>query len=251
MRKILVLVLVALLVTLPSCRLSSDITKVINEDTSDSRENMTPAQNTVTIDNTVYRDGFYGTLYTHTIPRTGVTYQVDGRDFYGVDCEQFDLMYSFIEGTDLGVLFCAESQWEQASAYYSDANNMEYICMIDKYSDDPLTITIPDMDTAKFDALMVFADENGYDPFDSKQEVDTCIFPLPDRDESHELTFYKISKDGFFNSFRGDSFYVIDGKLVLLFYYDYGNEDDKKMLAVEVPDEVGLYFIDLMMDYDY
>ncbi|NLD46731.1 MAG: hypothetical protein GX660_05960, partial [Clostridiaceae bacterium] len=37
-----------------------------------------------------------------------------------------------------------------------------------------------------------------------------------------------------------------DGKLLFLFFYDYGHGKYEEMVAVDVPDELGQYFIKLI-----
>jgi len=39
---------------------------------------------------------------------------------------------------------------------------------------------------------------------------------------------------------------VIDGKLLLVFFYDYGHGKYEELVAVDVPDELGQYFIKLL-----
>lgn len=206
----------------------------------------------VTIEGTTYRNGFYGDLWSENLIYKGDSYKVGNNEFHRVECEKFDWVHSDIGSTTSGVLYCAESQWEQAYEYYHDSDNFTYYCRIGaQYEDrDPVLVTISDMDTTKFEELMSFADKNSYNPFGSNKGVETRRLPIPDRDEAPELIFYKVSKDGFFTSYQGDEFFVIDGKLLLLFYYDYGHGQYEELVAVEVPDEIGKYFIELVEQFN-
>ena len=111
---------------------------------------------------------------------------------------------------------------------------------------DPIIITISDIDQKKFVDLMVFADENSYNPFNSKNNVITQRLPIPDKDESPQLVFYRKSKDGFFTSSEANKFHVINDKLWLVFFYDYNHENNEELVAVTVPNELGQYFIELL-----
>ena len=200
---------------------------------------------TVTIGGTTYRNGFYGDLWSKNLSYKGESYKIENKEFYHVDCEQFDWVHSSIGKTTSGVLYCAENQWEQAYEYYNNKDNFTYYCRIGaQYDDrDPVLVSIPNIDTTKFDELISFANMNGYNPFGSNKDVKTCRQPIPDRDESPELTFYKESNDGYFASDQGYKFFVLDGKFLLLFYFD-GETDE--LVAVEAPDELSKYFIELM-----
>lgn len=202
----------------------------------------------VTIDGTTYRNGFYGDLWPENLTYKGDSHKEGNSEYYHVDCKQFDWVHSEIGSTTNGVFYCAESQWEQAYKYYKHSDNFTYYCSIGaQYEDrDPVLVTIPNIDTTKFDELIYFADMNSYNPFGSNKDVKARRLPIPDRDESPELTFYKESKDGFFTSFQGNKFLVVDGKLLLLYYYDYGHGKYEELVAVDVPDELGKYFIELM-----
>ncbi len=208
---------------------------------------------TITIDGITYRNGFYGDLWPENLTYKGDSYKKGNKEFYHVDCEQFDWVHSDGGGTANGVLYCAESQWEQANEYYKDSNNFTYFCSIGaEYIDrDPVIITVPNIDPTKFDELLSFAKKNSYDPFGANSDVKTFRLPIPDREESPQFIFYSESKDGFFTSFKGDKFFVVDGKLLLLYYYDYGHGKYEEMVAVEVPDELGKYFIEFIGQLTY
>ena len=191
---------------------------------------------TITIENTVYRNGFSGDLYPlFYIDYPDDYYNVNGQTFHRVNCERFDLMYTPTNGSAFDALYCSEEQWEQARSYYADGENFIYYCS-DK--------VLPNMNVTKFDELMEFVKENEYNPFGSNSDVKTCRLPMPDR--SSELIFYKESKDGILVSSKGNGFYLINGKLLMVFYYDMGHGNYEELVAVEVPEEIGQYFVELL-----
>lgn len=204
---------------------------------------------TVTIDGVTYRNGFYeglwpvfgqvGYIGSETLQEE-VIYDDGTRKFRRVDFEGHDWVHSYTGGTTNGVVYCEESQWEQEYAYYSDSSNFLY------YGGGSLK---PDIDPEKFDELLSFADKNRYKPFGSNKGVETRDLPIPDRDESPKLSFFRVSNDGYFVSYKGDTYHIVDGKLVLVFYYDYGHGEYKKLVAVDVPEELGQYFIDLLAQH--
>lgn len=197
--------------------------------------NASTATKTVTIDGTVYRNGFCEDLYPLSINCQDDCYSVNGKEFYRVDCEQFDLIYTPTGGPAFDVLYCAEEQWDQAKSYYEDGDNFLYYC---EYMEQP------DMDISKFEALMEFIKENKYGLFGSNSDVEVCRLPMPDW--SSQITFHKESKDGMLISSQGNKLYLIEGKLYSALYYDMGNGNNEELVAAKVPEEIGQYFINLL-----
>lgn len=208
--------------------------------------NMKPR--TVTINGVTYRNRFYGDLYPANFTYGSDYYKAGTAQFRRTNCDKFDLIKIATDGTPSEMIYCAESQWEQAQAYYTNENNFIYYCMIGTPNiyKDTLIKTVPNIDHNKFDALMAFAKENSYNPFSSNDKVKTLRMPFPDEEKSPRLVFYKESKDGFFTSFKGNLFHIINGKLLLVFYYDHGHGKYEELVAVDVPDELGQYFITLL-----
>ena len=203
----------------------------------------------VTIDGVKYRSGFYGDLYPVNLRYKSDYFRKGSKMFRRVDCEQFDWVQNSKQ-----LVFCAKSQWKRAQAYYADRDIFAYYCRIgveNIFSDDPEIIAIPGMDSQKFDALMAFAEKNRYDPFGSNKNVKTRRLSMPDSGESQVIVFYRESSDGFFSSSRRYRFHILYDKLFLLFYYEHGGGAEKKCLvAVDVPDELGKYFIELLTELD-
>jgi hypothetical protein len=203
--------------------------------------------NEVLIEGVTYRNGFYSNLWPLNITYTGDSYKVGENEFYRVKCEQFDWVHSKIGGTTAGMLYCKDVQWENARAYYADSKNFQYYCLVGNKHDvnNQVIVTLTDVEPSKFDELLNFANENDYNPFGSNKGIKTRRFPIFSRNVSEELTFYKASKDGIFESYQGSSFLVVDGKLFLVFKLDYGHEE---LEAVDVEDELGQYFIGIIVN---
>lgn len=203
-------------------------------------------QERVTIDGTTYRNGFYDDLWPFNIYFEEAYIKVGDNEFRHVDSEKYDLLYSGNGFTSAGIFYCEESQWEEAYDYYNDGENYRYYCHIGgNYSKLAPTI-IDNIDTEKFDELMSFADQKAYEPFGVKEDVETIRLPEPDNEESPKLVFYKVSKDGYFESDKGNVFHVVNGKLLLVFYYDGNHGEYDELVAVEVPDDIGAYFVELV-----
>lgn len=202
----------------------------------------------ITIDNVVYRCGFYGDLWPINIEYSGEAIEIDGNEYHYVKNDHYDWVHSSLGATTNGIIYCAESQWEQAKTYYSNPSNFKYYCTL--YN---VNISIPDFDFEMFDALAKFAAANSYDPFNQAKnnKVKTLDLPIPDNGKSPELVFYKESADGCFTSYQGDIYHILDGKLYLVFYYDYGHGKYEKMVCVAVPDEISQYIVGLSEQYDF
>lgn len=209
---------------------------------------------TVTIDGQKYTTGFYGTLYPDNFECSEETYDVDDTEYRRIEDERFDLIHASIGFYESGTIFCKESQYEEAKEYYSDLNNYNYYCRIGEHDLDepdfePIVIDLSEADKEMLDALIVFGEENEFDPFNSfkNKEVQQVKFPfIPDSKTSPQLIFYKESKDGLFTSVKGSKFRVIEGKLYLIFFYDRNFGESEETVAVEVPDEMNDYILELL-----
>ena len=204
--------------------------------------------NIVTIEGTTYRNGFYDDLYPINFTYSTDQIKVDSNYFCRVNYEKFNFVKLSNDGSVIDILFCAEDQWEQAYNYYSDKDNLVYYCRIGMeniYRNSVIEI-IHDIDHEMFDKLMVFANKNEYEPFNSNKNVITHRLPFPNNDEFPELIFYRESNDGHFTSSKANKFYIINNKLLLVYFYDYGNGKYEELVVIDVPDELGQYFIELL-----
>jgi hypothetical protein len=206
----------------------------------------------VTIDGIQYRNGFYGDLLPVNLIFENESYEVGFNIFHRVECDQFDWVHSergkIIENGVRyggGELYCAENQWEQARSYYANNNNFKYYYIIGGiYSDN--STEIKDIDYYKFDMLMLFINEHKYEPFNQNKDVKTRRLPIPEEKFFPEIGFYRESNDGYFSSFKSNRFRVVDGNLLFVYQYDYGYGEYEEMVACDVPNDLGQYFIELL-----
>lgn len=91
---------------------------------------------------------------------------------------------------------------------------------------------------------MQFAEKNDDKSFLHKFSVKT--YSLPIADNFTVLLFYKKSKDGLLTSFDGREFYILDGKLYMLYGYNLDDENNETMDVIEVPEKTGQYFVDFL-----
>jgi hypothetical protein len=215
----------------------------------------------VTIDGVTYRTGFYGDLYPvfgsvgdiGSVTRQKEIIYDDGmRTFHRVTYQGHDWVHSHIGRLGGGVVYCAESQWEQMRVYYADPSHFTYYYGIGYYVSET-AVQLPEMDPEKFEALLAFGDENGYDPFDERANeiIMQKARRLPESEFQQGVCFYKVSEDGYFMTVKQPMYFVRDGKLLLVFVHDGGRDNGgvKEVLAVDVPDALGRYFIELMERY--
>jgi hypothetical protein len=204
---------------------------------------------TLIVNGVKYRNGFYGELWTFNLTFIGDTHKAGAHEFRRIEHRRFDLLHSKIGDKSGGILYCAEEQWETAKSFYADGNNFVYYCRIGRENTehDSLIVTINDIDPLKFNALTDFANKNSYKAFGSNRGAETRRIAIPDGNVAPELVFYKESRDGIFTSFKGHKFYVLDGKLLLVFYYDYGHGKYENLVVVDVTEELGQYFVELFL----
>lgn len=190
-----------------------------------------------------YRTRFYGDLYPNGLEFTKEEFSIEGETYRRVKNDKFNWIHGFI-GPKGETVYCKESEWDEAKAYYEDDTNYEYYCEIgvETVTEKPVTKRIQNMDSEKLQALQNFAKESDYDPFNPRKKVEKEIIDIPDEKQCPQLIFYKKSKDGYFISYRGSYFFIIDKKLYLLYYYKGENE----MHIVKVPEELSDYFISVV-----
>ena len=181
----------------------------------------------------------------------GLAVEIDGRQYYRVDNGRFPMLFSLDSvsfGVLQGTLCCAEDHLEEARAYYADGANYDYYCRIGTWTEEqnPESRPIPDMDAAKFEQLMAFAEENAYDPFGKDMGDTLPRIPMPAQDEAPELVFYRESRDNCTVSHCGYTFHIIDGRLLLVYYYDFGHGEYEEIVYAEVPADLGGYFVNLL-----
>ena len=93
---------------------------------------------------------------------------------------------------------------------------------------------------------MAFAEENTYDPFGKDMGDILPRIPKPAQDEAPELVFFRVSRDKCTVSYCGYTFHIIDGRLLLVYYYDFGHGEYEEIVYAEVPADLGGYFVNLL-----
>ena len=210
-------------------------------------QNSLDVPETVEIEGDTYRTGFYGSdLWVENMEFTGTEYEVNGTRFRGLDCNGFACVQASIGGKTNGVLYCQDVQWEDAAAYYDNAENPTYYCEIEATSYEPERLTeLETVDLDQWNALLNQSNVYAYDPFDliknmasehKAVEFDTLeMNPLP------YIHFYRKSTDKKFISSRGSRFFIWDGTLYLARYH---NSKEHRLSAVEIPAETAKYFLE-------
>jgi len=203
---------------------------------------------TITIDGIKYRRGFYNENLNPNWGKfsfIGTSYELNDNLFYHLNNQQFDLIYCYYNGGvfyDRHILYCAESQWKIAQNYYLDNNNFIFYCQtVKEYNTPPPIIVRINILYSRFDELMTFAKQYSQDPFGSSKEI--RLIPFLNPEDTFQYRFYKKSNDGLFSSGYNNAFHILNGKLVLIFY----PQEDKKLLVVNVPDQLSQYFIELLI----
>ena len=204
-------------------------------------------------DGEVFKTGFYGTLFPNNYVLTDESLNINNITLNKIAHDNFELYHADIGSYTEGTIYCAEKDYENALAFYSDPKNYTYYCILGVESDtqSTKTIEVSDVDTDKFNALLDFADKSNYDPFDKKHnaEIEKVDLPMPDDTKDTRLVFYKESKDKLFNSSKGTDYYIINEHLYSVYQYDFGRGEYEKLIAVKVPDDISSYFVEYMKSY--
>lgn len=258
MKKFLPPLLCLLLLSLAGC---STIVHEIN----DVVYTVIDGPESVTIEGVTYRRGFYGErgylnpmfgkvgdIGSDTLQKE-IVYDDGKYKYRRVDYEGHDWVHSNGGGNTGGAVYCAEDQWEQMHDYYADPDNFDfYYHLGNNVNEIPLIVKIPEIDPQKFDELYAFAKENSYDLGTNDKALQKSR-RLPEdvcNGGRNSLYFYKVSNDGYFATIKHE-YFVHDGKLLKVFFHDGGakNGGVREVVVIDVPDELGQYFIDLMERY--
>lgn len=206
---------------------------------------MAPAgPETVNINGATYITGFYGKLFPHSLKQIQNPFTLDNITFRQLKHDQFDLYHANVGPYTEGSIYCAESDYEDALAFYSDPGNYTYHCQFSESR----TMELTDIDTDMFDALLQFAEESSYNPFSAthNSRIKTVNLPMPESLKEAELCFYKKSCDSLFISTRGTHYYIYEDHLYLVFYFDFGHGKHEKLVAAKLPDDLSSYFLELI-----
>ncbi len=206
----------------------------------------------LTANEKIYKTGFYGTLFPNDYEFDGETLKTNNINLNKIVHDKFELYHAHIRPYTEGTIYCAESDYENAVAFYKNPQNYSYYCILGVDSDttSTKTIEISKIDTNKFDALLDFADKSNYAPFDKEHnaEIEKVELPMPDDTKYTRLVFYKKSVDSLFMSSQGTEYYILNNHLYSVYqYYGYGKYE--KLIAVKVPDDISSYIVEFMVPY--
>lgn len=208
---------------------------------------------TLHIDDKTYKSGFYGVLFPNDYELDGKTLKFNNIILSKIKHDEFELYHADIGPYTEGTIYCEEGDYENAVAFYNDPQNYSYYCVlgVDSNTTKTKTIEISEIDTNKFDALLKFADESNYNPFDKEHnaKIEKVDLPMPDDTQETRLVFYKESVDSLFTSSQGTDYYIINNHLYSVYQYDFGHGEYEKLIAVKVPDEISIYFVEFMKPY--
>ena len=216
----------------------------------------------VTIEGVTYRTGFYGDLYPQfgqvgqkgsTTLKKELLHDDKGREFRRVGFDGHDWVHNYSIGKYIsGTVYCAAGEWEQTRDYYADPDSFDYFCGVGYYLTET-DVRIPEIDTQKFDELLTFCEENNYDPFNqgSNDKILKRTRRIPASGFHGSVCFFKVSKDEYFQTTEGHKLFEYDGRLLLVFYHDGGSKNGgrEEVVALDLPEALGQYFLDLLEQY--
>ena len=254
--KILFPLLTLLALPFFSCKnAANDVLDGISEKLEDLRY---PSR--VALDDDIYVRGFYNEDLLFNIYEKSpadVIREDDKRVYYRPPHASLTLLaYSTIrnENPSVNFLYCLEGQKSAAESYYADgSSHWVYYCGTGTDQTDRVVRTVPGASAANFDALIRFCKANCYEPFnDTKNSsIQKVSFPMPGG-AIPEVVFYKKSDDGLISSGMNDSLHILDGRLYLVYTYDFDRQNDgrnARIEAVALPDDLEAYFRTLARSY--
>lgn len=244
-----------LFLPLLSCSSSSDVLDSISDKIDDLMYS-----SELKLGDDKYVRGFYDEELLYNIYEKSaddVVEEKDGRVYYRPPHSSLKLLAYSTSRNDSpkeNPLYCLEGQKAAATSYYADGSaHWVYYCGTGTDQSDRLVRPVTGADASKFDALIAFCKNNSYEPFNAAKNsgITTVSFPMPDG-RIPEVVFFKKSDDGLLSSCTNDSLYILDGRLYLLFTYDFDREHggrNARIEAVALPDSLEPYFRSLASSY--
>ena len=216
----------------------------------DSGEN-----DSIVYEGTAYRAGFCGNATLCSAEFLGEALFEDENcdSWHFLKNDHFSILFRWegtLNGRPAGTFFCSEDDWESALAYYNDIANWKYYISFGHgiyFGPDyqPEYRAVPAVHAEKFIRITDFSDEKAYDPFSLVPRSDLLHIPLPNPDEIPAVHFCRISKDGSME-ISSRTFHYTDGRLLLLYRYDYGQGEDVELICTETPADLNDYFVKLL-----
>ena len=156
--------------------------------------------------------------------------------------------YGFYRGIDqktrTAAIYFPDDHFNEAKAYYSNAENYTYYCHIGNIYEinDQTRHKVPDMDAEKLDELCALDARVERHKFKRDKELDIITVDMPNGTMLNQVYFFRESNDGILSS--GTvllEFY--EGRLVLLYAYIAGPPGKEKMSFAELPEDLQAYFL--------
>ena len=210
-----------LFLPLLSCSSSSDVLDSISDKIDDLMYS-----SELKLGDDKYVRGFYDEELLYNIYEKSagdVVEEKDGRVYYRPPHPSLKLLAYSTSRNDSpkeNPLYCLEGQKAAATSYYADGSaHWVYYCGTGTNQSDRLVRPVTGADASKFDALIAFC---------------------------------KKSDDGLLSSCTNDSLHILDGRLYLLFTYDFDRVHggrNARIEAVALPDSLEPYFRSLASSY--
>lgn len=203
----------------------------------------TAETDTITVNGVVYRNRFQGDLIfaDPQYEKTPVIENGNGR-FFRITGTDYDMLYN-VNSREIGApdsLYCRDDEWQELHAYYSNPKNFKYSCIVEQRGSGLKSYALDEIDLVKLKELVAFCEENSYDPMSfgkgNTRSISSAVSDQP------KYRFGMNSNDGLF-SFGAAEFFIIEDKLALEYYT---NMREEKTLIVDVPDELGQYFVSIV-----
>lgn len=211
-----------------------------------------PQPDTVTIEGTLYKRAFVSELFPVDDCVSTDSVSIAGNSYFEYPNAQYDCYISYDRNAQPNVYFPSE-QYHEAVSYYTDPNHFTFYCLIGNIHDtnQQEVSVIQNIDAPMFARLLEFSSKNEYNPLTLFNKEDGLVkVPIanPDNWTADEIHFYKESNDGAFSTSKGYTFIMHDGKLSLLYQYDWGDDNAPEMLLRSVPTEISDYFCTLLKE---
>lgn len=198
----------------------------------------------IKVNGIIYRNKFQGDLILQNLKYSEeVVLQNTVGKFHRIEGTKYDLLYnanSEVTGAPESV-YCRDDQWQELKKYYAESNNFTYQCIVknDNHSVEP--IDVDKIDIVKLNELLVFCNENKYEPNSFAKTSKTKAVSTSSL--GNKTYCFKISSnDGLFSA-DAESFSIVDSTLVYR-YYEVMSENNT--LIIEVPQDLSEYFVSVI-----
>lgn len=202
----------------------------------------------IKVNGIVYRNKFQGDLILQNLKYSEEVFlQNTIGKFHRIEGTKYDLLYnvnSEVTGAPESV-YCRDDQWQELKKYYADSNNFTYQCIVKMDNNSSEIIDVDKIDIVKLNELLVFCNENKYEPNSFAETSKTKAVSTSSLGDK-TYRFKMSSKDGLFSA-DAKSFSIVDNTLVYR-YYEVMSEN--KTLIVEVPKDLSEYFVSVISNLD-